>query len=132
MLSAPSPKPSPRQRKTHLPAIAIDNYTDGPGPLSYPVAECERLLHFLAEEFEFEERHIINRLYDGMATQENLYDELYNLEDKLNAGHNLILIFSGHGHLDEKKGEGYWLPVDAPKIEQTERYVKIHFARSVF
>ncbi len=106
-------KPKPKQN--HILAIAIDNYSEGQVPLHYPVEECERLIHLLTEQYNFQPSDV-TRIYDDKATKEVLRDELYELPNKLEEQDNLLLIFAGHGFYNDKLNEGYWIPVDAPTL----------------
>ena len=47
------------------------------------------------------------------AGRSDILFELYNLRKQLSATDNLLIYYAGHGVLDEKGDEGYWLPVDA-------------------
>ena len=47
------------------------------------------------------------------AGRSDILLELYNLRKQLSATDNLLIYYAGHGVLDEKGDEGYWLPIDA-------------------
>ncbi len=114
-----SEKNKGKPKKNQILAIAIDKYSNGHLPLSFPVSDCERLINLLAERYGFDPNHIV-RLYNEKATKEILRDELYELPDKLGQEDNLLLIFAGHGFYDQKVDEGYWVPTDAPKLKKSE------------
>jgi ankyrin repeat protein len=50
------------------------------------------------------------------ASRSDILLALFNLRKNLSKKDNLLIYFAGHGWLDEKGDEGYWLPIDA---EQT-------------
>ena len=50
------------------------------------------------------------------ASRSDILLALFNLRKNLSRQDNLLIYFAGHGWLDEKGDEGYWLPIDA---EQT-------------
>lgn len=105
-----------KNQKNHILAIAIDEYSNGWTPLSYPVQECESLIELLIDRYDFDP-HAVSRLYNDKATKELLRDELYRLPDELGRDDNLLLLFSGHGYYDEKIDEGYLVFSDAPKLK---------------
>ncbi|WP_336470201.1 NACHT domain-containing protein [Haliscomenobacter hydrossis] len=74
---------------------------------------------------------IVEPLFNKEATKSNIYDELYRLvsdideqgKTLISPDDNLIIYFAGHGHLDEKIKEGYWIPYDGPhpkKVQPSE------------
>jgi WD40 repeat protein len=114
---------TPRQnksRRNRLFFVAIDKY-DHWTPLQYPVSDCQRFFGVLKEFYGFsDENLIIQPLFDENAKTDIVFDEICYLADKDENGElrvrpdeNLIIYFSGHGHLDKNK-EGYWVPSDAP------------------
>ena len=114
-------------RKNHILAIAIDEYSNGQRPLSYPVSDCDRLIDILTERYDFDPRQV-TRLYNENATKELLRDELYELPNKLGPNDNLLLLFAGHGFYDEHIDEGYWIPVDAPRLKKQTEAEDIFFS----
>jgi uncharacterized caspase-like protein len=47
------------------------------------------------------------------ATRRQILAELNTLRERLTDKDNLLIYYAGHGELDERGGQGYWLPVDA-------------------
>lgn len=111
---------APKQRRNRLLLIGIDQYEHW-GKLQYPVGDCNQFFGLLKEHYGFGEQDLIQSLYNEQATADIIFDELYRLQEqdedgkpRLGTDDNLILYFSGHGHLDKSLDEGYWAPVDAP------------------
>jgi peptidoglycan hydrolase-like protein with peptidoglycan-binding domain len=47
------------------------------------------------------------------ATRDDILDAFDDYEGRLGKSDNLLVYYAGHGWLDDARGEGYWLPVDA-------------------
>lgn len=111
---------APNQRRNRLLLIGIDEYEHW-GKLQYPVGDCNQFFELLREHYGFGEQDLIQSLYNEQATADIIFDELYRLQESdengnphLSTNDNLILYFSGHGHLDKSLDEGYWVPIEAP------------------
>jgi len=120
ILLKPPPDGVPRKRRNHLLLIGIDDYKHWT-KLHYPTKDCDQLFQVLKEHYGFQEQDLIQSLYNEQATADIIFDELYRLQEQDEEGNprlgpddNLILYFSGHGHLDKSLDEGYWAPEDAP------------------
>lgn len=101
-------------RRNHVLAIAIDKYSSH-RPLSNPVYDCSKLIEVLTDRYTFDEENI-RTLSDEQATRNGIcqaFENLYNLTEK----DNLLILFSGHGHLDDRTNTGYWIPVDAKNLK---------------
>jgi WD40 repeat protein len=121
--------------RTRLMLIGIDKYEHW-DVLSYPVSDCEGFFQVLQQHYGFTEQDLIHThqrpLYNEEATTDMIYDELYRLSDKdetgkphLSAEDNLIVYFAGHGHLDKKVDQGYWVPVDSPRPDRPSDLKKL-------
>jgi len=94
-------------------ALIIGNevYLDPEVPtLSNPIKDATKLYEVLTDSYVFKPENITflkNATYVQMI---NAFDELSN---KITPNDNLLIFYAGHGHWDEAKKLGYWLPVDA-------------------
>jgi hypothetical protein len=53
------------------------------------------------------------------ATREDVLEGLRSMRQRLGPDDNLLIYYAGHGSLDEVADEGYWLPVDAERDNET-------------
>jgi hypothetical protein len=87
--------------------IAIDDY------ISNPLNNCVKDLHEITQllmQYDGFEPSQVTLLTNELATRKNVLYELRSLVQKLQINDNLILIFSGHGILDQHGDkEGYWM-----------------------
>ncbi|TDE15656.1 caspase family protein [Dyadobacter psychrotolerans] len=115
-----------KNRKNHLFLVGIDQYQHWP-KLTYPVSDCQRFNTVLKDFYGFSDSDlVIQPLYDQKAETDILIDEMSYLagkdengEARVKPDENLIIYFSGHGHFINK--EGYWVAVNAPKIEKNSK-----------
>lgn len=107
-----SPLKTAPKGKTHLLAIAIDDYKQC-SKLNNAVLDVEAFIEVMTTRYTLEPQQVI-LIKNTEATKkriESAFDELIDLvepEDKL------IIYFSGHGRHHEKRG-GFWVPVEAGK-----------------
>lgn len=52
-------------------------------------------------------------LYDEQATKANIIRLFVELQKKVKREDALLIVYSGHGHLDESSDTGFWIPVNA-------------------
>ncbi|MEZ4828587.1 MAG: SUMF1/EgtB/PvdO family nonheme iron enzyme [Bacteroidia bacterium] len=106
------------RRRNHLLVIGINTYDpDHFSPLNNCVRDVEDFARLLTEKYQFESTDVI-RLMDKEATGRNIFDQLRTYARTLNSEDNLVIYFSGHGHLEkinEAAEEGYWIPADGEK-----------------
>ena len=110
---APPPRPLadlPTRRQIAL-VIGIDKYADHP-PLRNAVRDARAVAEVLKDRYGFE----VSELYDERATRSGILSAFRDLLDDIYVGNNLLVYYAGHGWVDQKSGEGYWIPVDA--VEQ--------------
>ncbi len=98
-------------RTNHLLGIAINDYKYCP-KLQNAVKDVKDFVDLMKTQFSFHENNITT-LYDNEATGSNIVRALDKLSSTLTKKDNLIIYFSGHGALHDRKGKGYWIPVDA-------------------
>ena len=72
--------------------------------------DVEDIANVLIENYYFERKNVL-LLSDQQATKENIIDELDDLGKKLKPDDRLLIYYSGHGHLEGKRG--FWIPVNA-------------------
>lgn len=91
--------------------IAINEYDD-PAlvDLDYPITDATFLYSTLMGNYTFEPENI-TLLRD--ATRADIIMTLDELSNHLSPRDNLLIFYAGHGHWDERKETGYWLPADA-------------------
>lgn len=90
--------------------IGINHY-EKLNNLNNAVFDAKELKYLLIERYKYRSENIIE-LYDREATQANIETRLRELVDKLTHVDNLLVYFSGHGHLDKTFDTGFWLPSD--------------------
>lgn len=109
----------PKQNSWFL-GIGINTYTEFP-KLSNAVKDVTEVKEILIDKYDVEEQYSMT-LYDDEATKENIIDTLDELGKKVKAEDKLFIYYSGHGHLNDHLGLGYWIPVDAQK-DKAARYI---------
>ena len=91
--------------------IAINRYDDPAlSDLDHPITDASFLYSTLLGSYTFQPENI-TLLRD--ATRADIIRALDHLSDRLTPRDNLLLFYAGHGHWDEKRETGYWLPSDA-------------------
>jgi len=86
--------------------IGNDNYSSYP-QLKTPVNDAKSLELVLRERYGFTSKLLIN------ANRHAIMTALYELNQKLTDQDNLLIYYAGHGEIDAKTQNAYWLPVDA-------------------
>ncbi len=111
-----TPKVTP-QKKLNIPAninfgdyhalvIGINEYkhlTD----LKTALADARSMAKLLKENYNFKITMLEN------PTRADIIDTLDDLRSKLKFKDNLLIYYAGHGWLDDKADQGFWLPADA-------------------
>lgn len=100
--------------------VGINKYTHFPS-LSNAVKDVQDLLALLMDRYQFKKEHA-TLLFDEEATQANIIAALDGYVEQLRPDDNLLLFYSGHGHLNQRTGRGFWIPVDA-RPGQAARYI---------
>lgn len=98
-----------RVGKQYLVVIAINKYQHWM-PLLSPVGDTQNLKEILTSRYHIDE---VYELYDDLATKANIIKLFVDLQKKLKSDDSLLVIYSGHGHLDESSDTGFWIPVNA-------------------
>ena len=93
--------------------IGIDSYQNFDG-LSNAVKGVKEVKDVLLDHYDLDEECVVT-LFDKKATKENIIDTLDELGGKIKPEDKLLIYYSGHGHLNNTLGLGYWIPIDAKK-----------------
>lgn len=100
--------------KNYLFVVGINDYLHFT-KLSNAVKDAKDLVEILTTYYHFEKENIIE-LFDKEATRGNIVDKFEYLVGRLEKDDNLLIYFSGHGHLNERTNIGYWIPVEANRV----------------
>jgi len=92
----------------HALVIGINEYANISN-LETAVADAKAIAEVLENKYGFTVDLLIN------PTRNDIVDRLDILREKLKFRDNLVIYYAGHGWIDEKTGQGYWLPADAKK-----------------
>jgi hypothetical protein len=106
--AAQGPRPLPRGVKLgryHALVIGNDDYASYPD-LSSAAADARKVAEVLKRRYGFETRVLANASRFDILSALNEYRETLGAED------NLMVYFAGHGEIDARSKEGYWVPVD--------------------
>jgi hypothetical protein len=98
-----------RDGRQYLVFIAVDAYERWV-PLRTPVRDAKALRDVLESRYYVDE---IYELYDEEATKANIIKLFVELQKKIEVDDSLLVVYSGHGHLDESSSTGFWIPVNA-------------------
>ena len=87
--------------------------------LEQPVADAQRFQQLLLRHYTFDPKavHFLEN-----PTREQLLGGLDAIEQELEEADSLLVFFAGHGHWDERRQQGYWLPSDA-KIRSRSAWI---------
>ncbi len=99
----------------HALVIGINDY-ENLKPLKTAVADAEAIAEVLHGKYGFKVTKLIN------PSHEDILDALDELRETLKFKDNLLIYYAGHGWLDEKADEGYWLASNA-KNNRRSRWV---------
>ena len=115
-IAASQIKPKPRQTN-YLLLVGVDKYTHWRA-LNTPKKDAQALKKILIEKYDFDNDYVFE-LYNQQFTKENFthkIEEINSLTRDFGNGHdNLIIFYSGHGHIDDNSQKGYWVPASARK-----------------
>lgn len=95
--------------RQYLVVIAVDEYEHWL-PLRTPVRDAKAFRDILLSRYYLDE---IYELYDDQATKANIIKLFVELQKKIEVDDSLLVVYSGHGHLDENSDTGFWIPVNA-------------------
>lgn len=110
-------KAIPKKGVNHLLLIGIDAYQHWQ-KLSNAVKDAKDFKEVLLSQYQFKEEHLIS-LFNEEATEANIYQAFRDIKNRLKAEDNLIIYYSGHGHHDSDFDEGFWIPSDASRDNES-------------
>ena len=102
--------------KNYLLIIGIDKYQHAP-KLKNCQSDCRDLVEILNEKYRFDLENIIT-IFNENATKENIFNAFQRYAKDIQSRDALLIWFSGHGIIEEKKG--YWVPFDANPSKTNE------------
>jgi uncharacterized caspase-like protein len=97
--------------QTWFVGIGIDEYAHWPN-LNNAVRDMEAVSRMLAEEYDVQVKAILR---NKEASLEHIIDLFERLCKELKAPDNVIIYYSGHGHIDPSSSGGFLVPSDARK-----------------
>ncbi|MDX2033600.1 MAG: SUMF1/EgtB/PvdO family nonheme iron enzyme [Blastocatellia bacterium] len=107
------PAPVGGAGRYHALLIAVQKYRDPKvNPLDHPIRDAEQVREALTTAYRFE-RADVSLLKD--PDREALLGALDEFAERLRPEDRLLVFYAGHGHWDEARKQGYWLPSDAQK-----------------
>jgi len=117
--SAPDTRPAgcftpPRPGKDFALFIAVQDYDEWPD-LDQPVGDCEKIAAELQTNYGFDAANVEIVRNRGRADILAAIDRAYARSYADDA--QLLIFFSGHGHWDERKCKGYFVPRDGKKSD---------------
>ena len=101
--------PNLKVGKQYLVVIGINEYQHWL-PLHSPVHDIQEIRDILLARYYIDE---LLELYDSQATKANIIKMFVDLQKKVKIDDSVLILYSGHGHLDENSDTGFWIPVNA-------------------
>ncbi len=95
--------------KQYLLIIALDKYKNRL-PLQDRVKDAKEIKNLLYSKYQIDE---VLELFDFDATNANIKELFIKLQRDIKKDDSLLIYYSGHGFVDKKSNEVYWLPYDA-------------------
>ena len=86
--------------------IANQDYSDWE-PLKTPIRDVGEIAAVLSSDYSFEVTKVTN------ASRNKILREIYSLGEKAEFNDHVLVYYAGHGLLDERTNEGYWIPTNA-------------------
>lgn len=103
--------------KYHALILAVEDYADGLiTDLDNPVNDAKSLVSVLTDYYTFEKKKIH---FLKNPTRKEIIKAFQDLRNTLTEFDNLLIFFAGHGHYNEEIEQGYWLPSDAQKSDES-------------
>ena len=103
------PDPDLKVGKQYLAVIAISEYEQWI-PLHSPVEDAKEIKDIITSRYYIDK---VYELYDREATKANIMKLFVKLQEELGIDDSLLILYSGHGHLDKSSNSGFWIPVNA-------------------
>ncbi len=86
--------------------IGNDDYQDYP-KLKTPVNDANAVAAILKKKYGFDTSVVTN------ASRYTILSAINDIKNQVTEKDNLLIYYAGHGEIDERTNQGYWLPVDA-------------------
>ena len=107
--------------------------------LSNAASDARKVKAVLQKRYGFENKNTVE-IYNEKATVKNILSKLSELRTKITPKDNLLLYYSGHGYYNAAIEEGFWIPFNAKKGEETQylanstllKYIKAIKAKHIF
>lgn len=124
--------------KNYLLVVGINKYKFW-NPLSNATTDAKKVKSILQKRYGFISENTFE-IYNEDATSKNILKKLSKLREKIGPQDNLLLYYSGHGYYNAAIEEGFWIPFNAQKGEETQylanatllKYIKAIKARHIF
>jgi hypothetical protein len=124
--------------KNYLLVVGINKYKSWK-PLMNATTDARKVVKVLQKRYGFAPENTLE-VYDEQATSKNILKQLATLREKITPQDNLLLYYSGHGYYNAAIKEGFWIPFNAQKGEETQylanatllKYIKAIKARHIF
>ena len=98
---------SMQQGKFYALIIGVSTYKHFQ-PLAFPVKDARKIERILHTRYTFLKEYIT---FLENPTRGNILDTLDGFEQVLEKEDSLLIFYAGHGHWDEKRNRGFWLPI---------------------
>lgn len=95
--------------KQYLVVIALDKYKNRL-PLQDRVKDAKDIKKSIYSKYEVDE---LLELYDFDATNKNINEIFLKLQREVKKDDSVLIYYSGHGFIDKRSNDVYWLPYDA-------------------
>ncbi len=124
--------------KNYLLVVGIKKYKFW-DTLSNAASDARKIKAVLQKRYGFDQANTVE-IYNEEATIKNILSKLSKLRTKITPKDNLLLYYSGHGFYNAAIEEGFWIPFNAKKGEETQylanstllKYIKAIKARHIF
>jgi Caspase domain/WD domain, G-beta repeat/WD40-like Beta Propeller Repeat len=143
----PAPQTANNDMDNFMPAVAGKNFLLVVGinnykfwtPLANANKDAKDVKDVLTRRYTFDTQNVFE-IYNDDATAKNILAKITEARQKISANDNLLIYFSGHGFYNAEIEEGFWIPVDAHKGQETEylpnstllKYLKSIPAKHIF
>ncbi|MFH0893623.1 MAG: hypothetical protein V2A54_04215 [Bacteroidota bacterium] len=124
--------------KNFLFIVSVNDYKYWP-KLNNAAKDGNDVKTLLTSRYEFDAANV-SEIYNTDVTIKNITDKLMQLNTVVGANDNLLIYYSGHGFYNKTLDEGYWVPVDGKKGDETTylpnstllKYLKAFQCRHIF
>ncbi len=118
VISRNTEKNTLQQGKFYALIIGISAYKHF-SSLEFPVKDARKIERILHTQYTFQKEDIT---FLENPSRSNILDTLDGFEQILKKEDSLLIFYAGHGHWDEKRNRGFWLPKEA-KIKAKSAWI---------